>query len=199
LKIVDERLAEKGLRLEGPKGAVEWFKRVLVKRRRNDDGKREEGEDDGIMTAHEIFNCINEAGAAEGKDYRAEAMKDMNHLFVPGKVVVVYEKHVQSENATDGVEVVVVADSIAEGKLDSGSEGAPNKRPQSLQDIGSIISDMLSKKQSSTEEEASRIPIESSAIISDGTALVLRHININSRMLGDHMPDAYEKTFRSLM
>ena len=199
LKIVDERLAEKGLRLDGPKATVEWLKRVLVNRRRNDDGKKEEGEDDSIMTAQEIFDGINEAGAAEGKDYRAEAVKDMNHLFVPGKVVVVYEKHVQSENATGAVEEVRVDDSVADVELERVRENVPNKLPQSLQDVGSIITDMLSKKESMADKEASSIPIESNAIISDGTALVLRHININSRMLGDHMPDAYEKTFRSLM
>jgi len=201
LKIVDERLAEKGLRLEGPKGAVELLKRILASSRKSDDKEQAESLDDTIMTAQEIFDGINEAGAGDGEDYQAEALKDMDHLFVPGKVVVVYEKHVQSEESTKEVDKKEIEDSTAEEKLTEALQDESKKVSQGIptvEDLGSIISNMLSKKEEKEDQE-SEVPIDAGAVVSDGTALVLRHININQRMVGDHMPDAYEKTLRGLM
>lgn len=201
LKIVDERLAEKGMRLEGPKGAVELLKRVLVSSRKSGDKDQAESVDDTIMTAQEIFDGINEAGAGDGEDYRAEAIKDMDHLFVPGQVVVVYEKHVQSEEGTKEVDKKEIEDSAAEEELTEAVQDESEKSSASIpsvEDVGSIISDMLSKKKEKEDQE-SEVAIEADAVVSDGTALVLRHINVNERMIGDHMPDAYEKTLRALM
>jgi len=212
LKIVDGRLAEKGLRLEGPKGAVNLLKRVLVNSRKSDDENNdptaESLQDDCIMTAQEIFDGINEAGSTGdgGEDYRAMVSEDLDHLFVPGKVVVVYEKHVkppEEEPVKVMVEEEEIEDSVAEEKLTEAIEDAKSKLPQGLEDVGSIISDMLSKKEEDKDDDgqqqSSQVPVEADAIVSDGTALVLRHININQRMVGDHMPDAYEKTLRGLL
>jgi hypothetical protein len=125
LDIVHAKLEEKGLSATGPKTAFELLRYLTDK------------DSEMIMSPEDIFKELSENQAEED-------LNDMNHLYVPGKVILIYEK------------------------------------------IGGI---------STTKEETGNATLISAAgIMTDGASAALRHFNINTRMMGDHMPVAYEET-----
>jgi hypothetical protein len=225
LAIVDKRLGEKGLRPTGPVGAVQLLKKVLVgslsssiKKKDNEeqdemptaednsDDDDDDGEEDTIMTGQEIFDGLNEARAGRGKNtttnYRQQVMDDMDHLFVPGKVVVLYEKHVIDNEDSTAIVKPTPKTSPAAQVLNKGLEKGKQFTKGLANDLNTIISDMLYKKKEEDDKEAEKEEpevISAGAIVADGAAPVLRHINLNRRMISDHMPDAYEKTLRALL
>jgi hypothetical protein len=215
LAIIDEKLEEKGLRPDGPKGAVLLLKKVLVDSRSSDE---EDASADVIMTAKEIFDGLNEARGegdnSEFGDYRIEAMEDLDHLYVPGRVVVVYEKLgsqkvrpslieeeiqpslescAKEELLLDTEESKSLVDEIKDTLMPGEEE--TKSLSEGLESFGTLVTEIMSEDESKEELEV----IDAGAIVTDGAAPVLRHINVNGRMLSDHMPDAYEKTLRALM
>jgi Lipase (class 3) len=234
LAIVDKRLGEKGFRPTGPVGAVQLLTKVLV------GGSDDDGENDAIMTGQEIFDGLNEArgqGTNSTTNYRQQVMDDMDHLFVPGKVVVLYEKHgtvdeysIATANVTSTTKsnsgtaeepnealegkrlrerltarvraIGSVARSLAKRRVALTRERIGNRFTSGIVNLNSTISDMLYKKKDGgdeAEDKEEAKAISACAIVADGAAPVLRHINLNRRMISDHMPEAYEKTLRALL
>jgi hypothetical protein len=190
--IVNERLAKNGLRPTGPEGTVKLLQKVLA----NGD---EEAKWDSTMTAQEIFDGINEV-QGEGNtanEYRNRVSEDKDHLFVPGRVIILYEKLVAK--AAKNAKLESIAANIATEELLSTQD--VSQKTKGLEKVGGpaneerkdIVTEVLPDQKDESEI------LDAGAVVADGAAPVLRHINVNQRMLSDHMPDAYEKMLRALL
>lgn len=174
--IVDKRLEE---RIQA-KGTVQLLKKILL----------DSNETSQIMTGQEIFDGMNEARGEGSGSNRTEIIQDMDHLFVPGKVVFLFEKLEPKEGeAEETVEVPPPEESAAADEMLSDQK-------QEEKTLSSILSNVFSKKEEDDKEPEN---IAAGAVVADGATPVLRHINVNQRMVTDHMPDAYEKTLRALL
>lgn len=199
LAIVNARLEERGLGPTGLQGAMKLLKMVLV----------DDGDSDAFMTAQEIFDGLITAQNSSRNELVANAtessdvMTDMDHLFVPGKVIIVYEKHSQGEKLVDSLIDTETANksSVKEKILPVESEKTKptvdigEKKRSLVDEVLVYATELLPTKKNDKPE----VVIEAGAMITDGATPVLRHINVNNRMFSDHMPDAYEKTLRALL
>ena len=125
LSFVNERLVEQGLSPTGPKSMISLWQRL-------------QEDKITIMTPKEVFDKLREAVANTD-------LQDMDHLFVPGNVIMMYRK-LQPGVALDKENVTVQSD----------------------------------------------------AILSDGACQLLKIVDLDKRMLEDHMPNAYEATLLGL-
>jgi hypothetical protein len=220
LSIVNTRLDEKGLRPQGLGGAVRLLKMVLGGGVDVDgDGKH-----DTIMTAEEIFVGLNKAHsiddltiAADGEcsNNESSVLEDMDHLFVPGKVIVIYEKHVVPETPPVVVDTSVPSSSkengtgtdelkstdVATNTTSTAETTSPKK--SLVEEMRSFISDLLPVRETTDLAEQSTTTsggmAEVDAMVANGLTPVLRHIIVNDRMVSDHAVVAYEKTLRALL
>lgn len=224
LAIINTRLEEKGLRPGGIRGAVQLLKMVLV----GGLDVNGDGQHDTIMTAQEIFaglnkarsevDLVNKSNNASGEGN--SVLEQMDHLFVPGRVVFIYEKHVAVEpmiaNESNGTEIL--PDDNQEGTIEAvkgdkpASEATSNNPKKSLVDeMRAFVTDLLpqQQKQPSTTTAPSSLLESSStnntksfaagAVVTNGMSPVLSHIQVNERMVSDHMPDSYERTLNALL
>jgi Lipase (class 3) len=223
LSIVNTRLDEKGLRPQGLGGAVRLLKMVLGGGV-DVDG---DGKPDTIMTAEEIFAGLNKARstddftiAADGEcsSNETSVLEDMDHLFVPGKVIVIYEKHVlpealpvvdanvSSSSNENGAAASVAAELISSDSTTNTTLTTETTSPKKslVEEMRNFISDLLPVRETTNSTgqpatTASGTIAEVDAIVANGLTPVLRHIIVNDRMVSDHAVVAYEKTLRALL
>lgn len=189
LVIINARLEERGLCPAGFHGAVTLLKRVLVHGLSNGG---DDSEIEAVMTAQEIFDGLNEARCSEDLDpieSMQAAKEDMDHLFVPGKVIVLYEKHVQEDVGTEGT-----TDTDPPNESTAVEEILSTEAVVAMAMVGGV--DEVDEATTVADPE---VAIEAGVLVADGAASVLKHINMNDRMFSDHTPDAYEKTLRALL
>jgi hypothetical protein len=114
---------------------------------------------DMIMSAEEV-------GAAMDKAYEAVELRDPDHLYVPGKVIHMYDLWSKDEAA----EVDAKLDEVAR-------EANATLAEEALEEIRS----------------AERI------YVADGASNLLRYIEIDARMLTDHLSPAYRSSIKALL
>jgi hypothetical protein len=119
-----------------------------------------------LMEAKELSNAIENATAIVSMDENA----DEDHLYVPGKVVLLYDewsKTVEKQKLKDDTAAAAAADN---------NKSTEKKDPDEFADH-----------------------VADTAVVCDGTAKALQYIEFDSRMLDDHMTQDYKDSIRSVL
>jgi hypothetical protein len=123
------------------------------------------------MEPHEYSEVISKALA------RVELV-DPDHLYVPGKAVILYDRW-ENAKSEEGGGREEEEEAAIEAKMEIVDEGEKD-------DFGDILFDYGR-------------PAETIALADDGTAEILRTIELGDRMLADHMVKAYRASIKTIL
>ena len=162
LRVVNKRLKERNLSMSNFQSTITFLNKI----REGKDGEM-------IMSANEITSELDSA-------LEKVELDDPDHLYVPGKVVVMYdlwEKQQQREE-----------------------EG---EREESQKDVASVLADWAIRLKDSDvhsdTSKASGIPAAGEAVLCDGTCKALRFIELDGRLLDDHMAPQYRSSIANIL
>ena len=198
MKVVNRKLKERGMSPDTPLGLINYM-RMLVQKRIQPQTKNATDKPNSnflapIMTIEEIRTAMADA-------YDKVDLLDPDHLYVPGKVVHMYDLW---------------------SKEDYGKRRSPKTAPASrnnpdsvagvngetlILDDGEVLSNDNTQKarsRSTISDPVTASPVEylrtaERIHIADGTSDVLRYIEIDERMVSDHLVPSYRNSIRDLL
>merc|ERR1712194_763972 len=161
MRAVNKRLQEQGLGMSDFQSTLAFLNKI-----------REGTAGEMLMSADEVVSEINSA-------LEREDLKDPDHLYVPGKVVLMYdlwEKEMgKEENRESEHEFTNFL-----------SDWMPR-----LQDTGLHSRNVVKLEQPTSAEEA--------VLCMDGTCKALRFIELDGRLLDDHMSPQYRSSIANIL
>jgi len=164
LRAVNKRLKERSL------GVTDVLLKDWMKKSQEDFK-----EDEMLMSVEEIVSTIADA-IASGDD------RDPDHLYVPGKVLVLYDLWEKEQLKQE-----------------------EDRRNESAKNFATILKEWVQQlKEADTlrsidEVDAKNIPMAEEAILSDGTCKALRLIEFDGRLIDDHLAPAYRSSIANIL
>ena len=162
LKAVNERLKEKNLDMTNFQSTIAFLNKI----REGKDGEM-------LMTADEIAAELDKA--LEESD-----LEDADHLYVPGKVVLMYDLWSKEQ------------------------EKMQVQEEETQKDFSNIIKDWMQRVKDTNihpndESVSKHISTAEEAVLCDGSCKALRFVELDGRLLDDHMAPQYRSAIGSIL